>query len=44
MTTKKRGLANASIETRKRVASLGGKASKGGGRRRKSEVSDEFKG
>jgi hypothetical protein len=32
----KRGLASADPETRKAVASMGGKASKGGGRRRKT--------
>lgn len=31
-TKKKRGLGSASLETRRRVASLGGKTSRGGGR------------
>lgn len=33
---KKRGLAGASPETRRRVAAMGGRASKGGGRPRKN--------
>jgi hypothetical protein len=35
--TSKRGLASASPETRKRVASMGGKASHGGGRKSDSQ-------
>jgi hypothetical protein len=35
--TKKRGLASADRETRLRVARMGGKASRGGGRRSSSE-------
>ncbi len=33
----KRGLASASPETRRRVASMGGRASHGGGRKRKNQ-------
>jgi hypothetical protein len=36
-TNKKRGLASASKETRERVARAGGKASKGGGNRRRQQ-------
>lgn len=39
----KRGLASADEATRKRVASLGGKASRGGGRRKKTDFYAEIK-
>lgn len=36
MANSKRGLASASAETRRRVAKMGGEASRGGGRKRSS--------
>jgi hypothetical protein len=40
MTKSKRGLASADPATRYRVAQMGGRASRGGGRRRKSDSTE----